>query len=147
MISFLRRVFIGIPQNKYHPLTWLNGHPTIGKNTYIGGFSEINAKGGFISIGNNCDISSFVSINVADSHKFTIGASSKIKRGEITIGNNTFIGSHSFIGGKSHIGSFCVISAGSIIIDKVIPDYSLVIGRSNIEIKSNYYKNKYSRKK
>ena len=144
MISFLRKLFIGIPQNKYHPLTQLNGDPTIRENTYIGGFSEINAKGGFISIGNNCDISSFVSINVADSHKFTIGANNKIKRGEITIGNNTFIGSHSFIGGKSHIANFCVISAGSIIIDKVIPDYSLVIGRSNIEIKSNYYKNKYS---
>ena len=31
--------------NPFHPLVWINGSPVIGEETYIGGFSEINAKG------------------------------------------------------------------------------------------------------
>ena len=72
--------FIENKKNKFHPLVWINGSPKIGKNVYIGGFSEINAKGAKIEIGNNCDIASFVSINVADSHLKTINKTKKISK-------------------------------------------------------------------
>ena len=64
--------------NPYHPLVWINGDPILGDNVAIGGFSEINAKGAQVVIGNNCDIASFVSINCADSHKKCIGLSHRI---------------------------------------------------------------------
>jgi acetyltransferase-like isoleucine patch superfamily enzyme len=128
-------------KNRYHPLVWINGNPIIGKNTYIGGFSEINAKGSKVKIGANCDIASFVSINVADSHKKTIKRSNKISLNEIKIGKNVFVGSHSVILGGSVIGDFSVIAAGSVVRGEKIPKYSLAIGNP-IKIKESYYKKK-----
>tara|TARA_E500000178_G_scaffold354436_1_gene423391 strand:- start:949 stop:1389 length:441 start_codon:yes stop_codon:yes gene_type:complete len=128
-------------KNRYHPLVWINGNPIIGKNTYIGGFSEINAKGSKVKIGANCDIASFVSINVADSHKKTIKRSDKISLNEIKIGKNVFIGSHSVILGGSVIGDFSVIAAGSVVRGEKIPKNSLVIGNP-IKIKKSYYNKK-----
>ena len=72
--------FIENKKNKYHPLVWINGKPKIGSNVYIGGFSEINAKGSKIQIGKDCDISSFVTINVADSHLKVLKKTKKIKK-------------------------------------------------------------------
>ena len=72
-------------KNIYHPLVWISGNPVIGKGTYIGGFSEINAKNSKVNIGKNCDIASFVTINTADSHKKCIGLSTKIFRKKIKI--------------------------------------------------------------
>ena len=60
-------------KNEFHPLVWINGEPEIGRGVYIGGFSEINAKGARVVIGDNCDIASFVAINCADSHKKCLG--------------------------------------------------------------------------
>ena len=77
--------FIQNKKNRFHPLVWINGHPSIGKNVYIGGFSEINSKGAKVSIGNNCDISSFVAINVADSHLKTIGLRKTIIKKDIKV--------------------------------------------------------------
>ena len=72
-----------IPKNKYHPLVWIVGKPKIGKGVIIGGMTEIQAKNASVSIGNDCDIASFVAINSADSHKKCIGLSKKISRGKI----------------------------------------------------------------
>src|SRR5260370_35942745 len=84
-------------KNRFHPLVWINGEPKIGKNVYIGGLSEINANGAKVTIGDDCDIASFVSINCADSHRKCIGLSGAIDRKEIAIGNNVFGGSHCVI--------------------------------------------------
>ena len=132
--------FIENKKNKYHPLVWINGKPKIGSNVYIGGFSEINAKGSKIQIGKDCDISSFVTINVADSHLKVLKKTKKIKKKKIIIGNNVFIGTHSAILGGTSIGSFCVIAAGTILRGENIPPYSLVLGNPAI-IKKGYYKN------
>lgn len=130
---------LDLRKNKYHPLVFINGTPTIGKNVSIGFFSEINAKGGKVVIGNNCDIASFVSINVADSHLKAIGMKNIIKRGEIVLGNNVFVGSHSFICGNVKIGSNSVVAAGTILIDSEnIPPYSLVKGNPAIIYKGHY---------
>lgn len=77
--------FVENKKNRFHPLVWINGKPEIGKNVYIGGFSEINSKGAKIKIGRNCDIASFVSINVADSHLKTIRKAKKISKKNILI--------------------------------------------------------------
>ena len=141
-LSKFKKLFLDVIDNKdnpFHPLVWINGDPEIGFGTYIGGFSEINAKGAKIVIGNNCDIASFVAINAADSHKRCLGLSDKIERKDITIGNNVFVGSHSVIKGGANIGNYCVIGAGTIVEGVDIPDYSLVVGNPMI-VKKNYYK-------
>lgn len=129
-------------ENPFHPLVFINGKPEIGRNVYIGLFSEINAKGAEVSIGDNCDIASFVSINVADSHKKCVGVADKVERKPIILENNIFVGSHSFIGGGTHIGRHSVIAAGTILINAgYIPPYSLVIGNP-AEVRKGYYSNK-----
>lgn len=131
---------IKMPDNPFHPLVYIGGQPEFGKNVYIGLLSEVTAKGSAVKIGDNCDIASFVSINVADSHKRVIGLAEEIMRKEIIIENNVFIGSHSFIGGGVQIGHHSVVAAGTIIAKPCkIPPYSLVIGNPLV-IKKGYYK-------
>ena len=124
--------------NNFHPLVWIVGQPNIGKNVYIGGFSEVNANGVNITIGDNCDIASFVSINSADSHLKCIELSDEVVRKDIIIEKNVFIGSHSVIKGGAHIGHHSVIAAGTIVGPIDIPPYSLVVGNP-ANIKSGYY--------
>ena len=134
---FLR--FVENKKNRFHPLVWINGKPKIGKNVYIGGFSEINSKGAEVKIGNNCDIASFVSINVADSHLKTINKMKKISKKKIIIENNVFIGSHSVILGGSKIRKNSVIAAGTVLRGETVPEFSLAIGNA-AKIKKDYYK-------
>ncbi|MNI36656.1 putative acyl transferase [compost metagenome] len=129
------------PSNRFHPLVWITGEPTIGENVYIGAMSEVNAKGATVTIGDHCDIASFVSINCADSHKRCIGLTDEIERKNIFIENHVFIGSHSFIKGGAHIGHHTVVAAGTIVEGVVIPPYSLVIGNP-MRLKEGYYKDK-----
>lgn len=131
--------FIQNKKNKYHPLVWINGEPKIGKNVYIGGFSEINAKGSSVTIGNDCDIASFVTINVADSHLKTINKKKRIAKKKIKIENNVFIGSHCAILGGTVIKNNSVVAAGTVLRGEIIPENSLVIGNP-AKIKKNYYK-------
>lgn len=127
--------------NQFHPLVWINGEPEFGENVYIGGMSEVNAKGARVTIGDNCDIASFVSINCADSHKKCIGLSEEIERKDIVIENNVFIGSHSVIKGGAHIGHHSVVAAGTIVDGKMqIPPYSLIVGNP-MKVKEGYYRN------
>ena len=131
--------FTTFKENPFHPFVWINGNPKIGKNVYIGGFSIINAIHVTISIGDNCDIASFVSINSADSHKKCIGLTEEIERKSIVIGNNVFIGSHAVIKGGAEIGSYSVIAAGTVVDGEKIPPYSLVCGNP-MKVKRGYYR-------
>jgi acetyltransferase-like isoleucine patch superfamily enzyme len=140
MIKQILSKLLGLRPNPFHVLLYIGGSPVIGRNVYIGLFSEINAKDGHISIGDNCDIASFVSINVADSHKKCIGLSDHIDRGQIIIEENVFVGSHSFIGGRVKIGHHSVVAAGTMLIADglIIPSYSLIIGNP-YKVKEGYY--------
>ncbi len=129
--------------NPYHPLVWINGEPEIGPGTYIGGFSEVNAKGARLAIGRDCDISSFVSINVADSHRRCIGLADANDCRDLHIGDCVFIGSHCVILGGAVIGHHSVVAAGTVVRAGVIPPFSLVLGD---EIKSGYYRAEYEAK-
>ncbi|MDB4279404.1 hypothetical protein N9865_01050 [Paraglaciecola sp.] len=126
--------------NDFHPLVWINGEPSFGKNIYIGGMSEVNANGAQICIGDNCDIASFVSINCADSHRLCIGLSNDVARKNIRLEHNVFVGSHSVIKGGAHIGHHSVVAAGTIVEAGNIPPYSLIIGNP-MQVKEGYYKN------
>ncbi|GAB2975279.1 hypothetical protein GCM10027049_07280 [Mucilaginibacter puniceus] len=129
---------INFKPNQFHPLVWVLGEPEIGENVYVGGMSEINAKGARVSIGDNCDIASFVTINCADSHKKCIGLVDDVDRKDIIIENNVFIGSHSVVKGGAQIGHHSVVAAGTIVDGVKIPPFSLIIGNPMV-VKENYY--------
>lgn len=126
------------PRNRFHPLVWIVGDPVIGEDVYIGGLSEVNAKGAHVSIGHSCDIASFVTINCADSHKKCIGLSNEVERKDILIEDHVFIGSHSVIKGGARIGHHSVVAAGTIVGAINIPPYSLVAGNPAV-VKPGYY--------
>ncbi len=130
-----------IPANRFHPLVWLGGTPEIGENVFIGGMSEIYAKGARVVIGDNCDIGSFVSINCSDSHKRCIGLKDEIDKQDIVIENNVYIGTQSFIGGGVHIGHHSVVGAGTIVRKGDYPPYSLIVGNPAV-VKPGYYEDK-----
>ena len=125
--------------NPYHPFVFIHGEPKIGKNVYIGLFSEINAKYSEVIIGDCCDIASFSAINVSDSHRLCIGISADMEKAPIIIENNVFVGSHTFIKGGAHIGHHTVVAAGTIVEGVEIPPYSLVVG-NRMKIKEGYYR-------
>lgn len=129
----------GMQENRFHPLVWIVGEPQIGEGVYIGGFSEINARGARLTIGAFSDIASFVSVNCADSHKVCIGISQTIERRDIHIGDHVFIGSHSVVKGGACIGHHSVVAAGTIVGPVEIPPYSLVVGNP-MTIKAGYYR-------
>lgn len=134
-----------IRENRFHPFVWINGEPQIGENVYIGGFSEVYAKGAKVFIGNNCDIASFVVINCSDSHKKTIGLMDEIEYGDIIIEDNVYIGTQSFIGKDTYIGHHSVIGAGTVVPKGKYPPYSLIVGNPAV-IKEEYYKERDTEK-
>ena len=145
MPQFLQAIFqrallfaTGNKANPYHPLVLITGEPKIGKGTYIGAFSEVNAHGARVEIGEGCDIASFVAINCADSHLMTIGDSNTNSRKNILIGDHVFIGSHAVILGGANIGHNVVIAAGTVVREGTIQPYSLVIGNP-MNVKPGYY--------
>jgi acetyltransferase-like isoleucine patch superfamily enzyme len=149
MISLddFHELFVKITQfkkNRFHPLVWIVGDPEIGEGVYIGGMSEVNAKGARVIIGDHCDIASFVSINCADSHKKCIGIKNEVERKDITLEQNVFVGSHSVIKGGAHIGHHSVVAAGTIVEAVSIPPYSLVIGNP-MQVKPGYYRKEVSK--
>lgn len=141
MKYLLQRVLgwiIDFKPNRFHSLVWINGEPEIGEGTYIGGMSEVYAKGAKVKIGRNCDIASFVTINCADSSRHTLNHLEPIERLPISIGNNVFIGTHTAILGGVKIGSNSIIGAGVVLKKVNIPPNSVVYrDKSNFIIKSS----------
>ena len=133
---------MGNMANRFHPLVWINGNPQVGPDTYIGGFSEVNAKGARVTIGANCDIASFVAINVADSHRLTIGLAQESDRRDITIGDHVFIGSHSVVLGGARIGHHSVVAAGTVVRAGEVPPFSLVFGNPMV-VHPGHYRAEY----
>lgn len=133
---------LDLKKNPFHPMVFINAPECaeIGDDVYIGYLSEINARGSKVVIKKGCDIASFVSINVADSHKRTVGIAAEIERGPIILEENVFVGSHCFIGGNTHIGHNSVVAAGTILVSGgEIPPYSLIKGNPAV-VYPGYYK-------
>lgn len=130
-----------LKKNPFHPMVFINGPECaeIADDVYIGYLSEINARGSKVIIKQGCDIASFVCINVADSHKRSVGFCDEIERAPIILEENVFVGSHCFIGKNNHIGHHSVVAAGTILIDGgEIPPYSLIKGNP-AKIYPGYY--------
>jgi acetyltransferase-like isoleucine patch superfamily enzyme len=98
----------------------------------------VNAKGARVVIGKGCDIASFVAINVADSHRSTIGLADEPTRRDIVIGDRVFIGSHSVVLGGAVIGDRSVVGAGTVVRASNIPPFSLVQGNPMV-VRERYY--------
>jgi len=128
--------------NRFHPFVWIHGEPEVGRDTSIGGFSEVNARNSRVRIGANCDIASFVAINCLDSHRRCIGLGERLEYGDVWIGDHVFVGSHSVILGGAIIGSHSVIAAGTVVRRERIPPFSLVVGNP-ATVKAGYYRKEW----
>lgn len=112
--------------NPWPPGVLVHGNVKIGAGVAIGAPADINGKDSSITIGEGCDIASFVTINCADSHLRCIGLSDKIERLPIVIEDHVFIGQGAMIFGGTTIGHHAVIGAGVILKGANISPYSLV---------------------
>ena len=107
------------------------GDITIGENSYIGNRSSISsAKGQKVFIGDNCSISHNVRMYTKNRNPVDIINNEVIVsylKGDISIGNNTWIGANVFINQGVNIGSNVVIGANSFV-NKNISSNSIVAG-------------------
>jgi len=111
----------------YHN-SYIFGDVSIGKNTWIGPNTILDASGGKISIGNYCSISAGVQIYTHDSVKWSLsGGKNSIEKNSVSIGNNCYLGPNVIVSKDSKIGNRCVIGAQSLI-NNDIPSNSIVFG-------------------
>lgn len=126
------------------------GDVAIGKNVWVGPFTLLEGINGKITIGDNCNISAGVHIYTHDSSLYVVsGGKVPFKKGDVNIGNNTYIGSMSIIRENIKIGSSCIIGANSFV-NKDIPDNSIAVGTpaniigkviiENEDVKIEYFK-------
>lgn len=117
-------------ESKYNLHTWIIGKPKIGKNTWIGAFTVIDAQGG-LTIGNGCDISSGVHIYTHNTVKRCISGRNyaKVDTKPVKIGDFVHIGANAIILMGVTIGAHSVIGAGCVVKEGTeIPAYSIVVG-------------------
>lgn len=108
-----------------------NGELKIGVGSYMNRYCMISCHGK-VSIGENCMFGPGVKI-FDNNHQFSRqnGVSSKLKIGEISVGNNCWIASDVIILKGAKIGNNCVVSAGCVI-DYEIPEGTLVKQQQNL---------------
>jgi acetyltransferase-like isoleucine patch superfamily enzyme len=103
----------------------LLGNVKLGFGVSIGMYAELNGRDSLITIGDRCDIASFVTITTADSHKQCIGLADKNERKPVVLEERIFVGQGAIILPGSHIGHHSVIGAGAVVRGE-IPPYSRV---------------------
>lgn len=112
-------------------LMYGDGMITIGKNTYIGRFSRIQASKGYnVKIGDNCRIGPSFQIWTQTSYvdsDFSDSSTVKTKYGDIIIGDAVWIGSCVVISPGVKIGNHSIIGANSVV-TKDVPDFAIVGG-------------------
>ena len=106
---------------------------SIGKNTMISLGAKIDVHRGEVIIGNNCLITSGVTILSHDGASRMIDYND-LGNGKVVIGNNVFIGVNAVILKGVNIGDNSVIGAGAIV-SKDVPPQSLVVGNPGKIIK------------
>lgn len=106
-----------------------NGNIVIGERSYIGRYSSILAYDECeVRIGNHCAISHFSAIytfNRIANQDFS--KQRETEKGNVVIGDYTWIGYQVYINQGVTIGKNCVIGANSVVIDD-IPAYSIAAG-------------------
>jgi carbonic anhydrase/acetyltransferase-like protein (isoleucine patch superfamily) len=107
------------------------GTPHIGKNTWIGAFTLIDALHAHVTIGKGCNVSTGAQVvSHSTVHRcVSEGVYDVIDTGDVTIEDYCFIGSNAVILMGAYIGHHSVIGAGSVITEHTkIPPYSIVTG-------------------
>jgi maltose O-acetyltransferase len=107
-----------------------DGKITIGPDSYIGRNSGISAVDGYtIRIGEGCAISHYITVytqsRVADQDLST--PEKEYKRGDVVIGDYTWIGYRVFVTPDVEIGKHAMIGAHSVV-TRDIPPYSIATG-------------------
>lgn len=99
-----------------------------GKKVWVGPYVILDGSGGYIRIGDYCEVSAGVHIYTHDTVMRVIsGGKENIQNASVEIGNNTYIGPQSIIKSGVSIGSYCIIGANTFVNQKV-DDYSIVVG-------------------
>ncbi|MBD3272495.1 MAG: acyltransferase [Elusimicrobia bacterium] len=146
-----RKHKFGIGTSVYHT-SYIYGKPQVGKNTWIGPFTILDATGG-LTIGDNCSISAGVHIYTHDTVAWAVsGGNRKAERKPVAIGNCCYIGAQSVIAKGVVIGDHAVVGANSYV-NKNVPARTVVAGSpariigtimisKNKSISIKYYKKK-----
>ena len=104
----------------------LIGNIKLGLDVSIGTPAEIMAKDSLITIGDGCDIASYVTITTASSHKRCIEIAKDVERDEVQLGDHVFVGQGAIILAGTKIGHHSVIGAGVVLHGQTIPPHSRV---------------------
>ena len=111
------------------------GNVSLSKNVFIGHFNYLDGNQK-LTIGKSVQITNYVSILIHSSHDAIRLLDERyldlinhecIQRGEVSIGNNTYLGAHSIVMPGTVIGKGCIISGFSYVSGN-IPNYSIVRG-------------------
>jgi len=117
------------------------GKIVIGEASYIGRYSSIQSDEGCeVIIGRNCPISHHFAVYTANRvANQDLSQTKDLVKGNVTIGDYTWIGYRVFVNQGVKIGRNCVIGAHSVVTED-IPDYSIaagvpakVIGRTDVQ--------------
>jgi acetyltransferase-like isoleucine patch superfamily enzyme len=107
------------------------GKVKVGNNCWFGPFTIVDGSGG-LEIGDFCTISVGVHIYTHDNVKQTLSSwKLPIEREKVIIGNNVYIGPNAIITKGVKIGNCCVIGAYTLV-NKEVPDYSIVFGQPGV---------------
>ncbi|MCX8190413.1 MAG: gamma carbonic anhydrase family protein [Candidatus Diapherotrites archaeon] len=98
-----------------HPLAFIEGDVSLGRNSSIWPFAVLRADEGSISIGKNTSIQDNCVLHgkVKIGENVTVGHAAVIHNA--TIGSNVLIGMNSTILDNAKIGSWSIIAAGSLV--------------------------------
>lgn len=121
----------GIPQNPYNPHAWIIGKPVIGRDTWIGAFTMIDAKHANVTIGKECNISSGAQIVSHSTIRRCVseGKYKKVDAADVVLEDYVFMGTNAVVLMGSLIGHHSVIGAGCVVPENSkIPPYSVVTG-------------------
>ncbi len=121
----------GIPPNPYNPHAWILGKPKIGKDTWIGPFTLVDARHANVTIGKGCEISAGAQILSHSTVRRCISEKTyaKIDAADVVIEDHCFIGTNAVILMGSRIGHHSVIAAGCVVTqNSVISPHSVVAG-------------------
>ena len=107
------------------------GNVNVGKNCWIGPFTILDGSGGELTIGDNTHISAGTQIYTHDTVNKVI-KNTLLKKGPVSIGNNSYIGPNVIISLNVNIGEYVTIGANSFV-NKNIPDNGSPFKKVTIE--------------
>lgn len=104
------------------------GDVSVGRHTWIGPYTILDASKSSLSIGEYCSIAAGTHIYTHDSVEWALtGGKAEAKIGPVAIGNCCYIGSQVVIAAGVTIGDQCVVGANSFVNDSV-PARAIVAG-------------------